>query len=254
MNKVLIIVLVAVGVLLVGILVLTFVGGIGVFLASDGVRGSGTIVTETRDVDGFERVKICCGLKLILRQGETTSVSVTGDDNIVPEIQTNVSGNTLVVKWDTTIDQHHPSQQVVCDITMAVIEGVELSGGAELETAALTADQFTLKTSGGSRAEIDSLVAGTFELDSSGGSNTSINSGQIADQTVHLDGGDSLDAADMESQHADIEVSGGSDATIWVTESLVIKASGGGEVTYYGSPTVEQDVSGGSKVQSKGER
>ena len=47
MNKVLIIVLVAVGVLLVGILVLTFVGGVGVFLASDGVRGSGNIVTES---------------------------------------------------------------------------------------------------------------------------------------------------------------------------------------------------------------
>ena len=254
MNKVLIIVLVAMGVLLVGILVLTFVGGVGFFLASDGVRGSGNIVTETREVDGFDRVEICCGLKLNLLQGEPTTVSITGDDNIVPEIQTNVRGDTLIVSWDATFDRHHPTQQVVVDVTMAVVEGVELSGGAALESATLTTDQFALKTSGGSRAEIDSLVAGTFELDSSGGSNTSIDSGQVGDQKVRLNGGDSLDAAKMESQRADIGVSGGSDITIWVTESLVLKASGGSKVTYYGSPTVEQDVSGGSQVQSKGER
>jgi hypothetical protein len=254
MNKVLIIVLVAVGVLLVGTLVLAFFGGVGVFLASDGVRGSGNIVTETREVDGFDRVEICCGLKLNLLQGEPTTVSITGDDNIVPKIQTNVRGDTLVVKWDTTIDRRHPTQQVVVDVTMAVVEGVELSGGAAFETADLTIDHFALKLSGGSRAQIERLETDEFDLDSSGGSNTSIGSGQVADQKVRLNGGDSLDAANMESQRADIRISGGSDITIWVTESLVLKASGGSDVTYYGSPTVEQDVSGGSQVQSKGER
>ena len=35
------------------------------------IRGSGNIVTESRDVSGFEHVEVCCGMELYLTEGNT---------------------------------------------------------------------------------------------------------------------------------------------------------------------------------------
>lgn len=48
------------------------------------VKGSGVIKTETRNVSGFNRISVAIPGKVDVVQGNTESVSVESDDNIVP--------------------------------------------------------------------------------------------------------------------------------------------------------------------------
>jgi uncharacterized membrane protein len=79
-------------VVLVSVVTLLFITACGV---SSGfgfrtVKGSGEVITVQRDMSGFNRVDICCGMTLILSQGESESLEIKADDNFMAEIVTRV--------------------------------------------------------------------------------------------------------------------------------------------------------------------
>jgi hypothetical protein len=41
-----------------------------------GVRGSGKVATETRQVSGFNEISVCCGMQLLLTQGQEESLEL----------------------------------------------------------------------------------------------------------------------------------------------------------------------------------
>jgi hypothetical protein len=77
-----------------------------------------------------------------------------------------------------------------------------------------------------------------------------VRAGTTTEQEATVSGGAHYRAADLESEVARLEVSGGSEAAVWVTESLDVEASGGSNVEYTGSPTIDQEVSGGSEINA----
>src|SRR3990172_801597 len=64
------------------------------------IRGSGRVATETRQASGFDEIEGCCGMQLILSQGETESLEIEAEDNILPEIVSEVIGSRLSVRFD----------------------------------------------------------------------------------------------------------------------------------------------------------
>lgn len=67
------------------------------------VNGSGTSITETRNVSGFTTVTLSTPGTLTITQGSTEALTITGDDNIVPLIQTAVAGNELTISSTQTL-------------------------------------------------------------------------------------------------------------------------------------------------------
>ena len=61
------------------------------------VRGSGDIVKESRDVDGFDRIVVTGAGTVIITQGGSESLTIETDDNLMEYIETEVSGNTLEI-------------------------------------------------------------------------------------------------------------------------------------------------------------
>jgi hypothetical protein len=59
------------------------------------VFGSGKIVTETRQVSGFDKVSVSGGGELIIIQDGTESVTVETDDNLMQYLVAEVRGGTL---------------------------------------------------------------------------------------------------------------------------------------------------------------
>ena len=64
-------------------------------------------------------------------------------------------------------------------------------------------------------------------------------------------GASQLNAFDLETEESDLEVSGASNAKVWVTRLLDVKASGASNVRYRGNPKVEKEVTGGSSVRAE---
>ena len=62
------------------------------------VAGSGKITTATREVQGFTRVDVRYPAQVTITQGTSESLTITGDDNLLPQLDTRVSGGVLTIE------------------------------------------------------------------------------------------------------------------------------------------------------------
>ena len=73
--------------------------------------------------------------------------------------------------------------------------------------------------------------------------------GEANEQTVRTTGATTYRAFDLESEVADIRVTGAGSARVSVSERLDVRASGASSVRYRGRPSVNADTSGASSVK-----
>lgn len=239
------------------------------------VEGSGTIVTESREVSGFTAVSVCCGMKLELTQGSAEALELEADDNLLPEIDTAVRGDRLIVDFEDELASYEPSRQIVVRVTAVDLEAIEVSGGGLVEAgpiagprlsvemsgggtgdfAAIDVDDLTLEMSGGGELRGTQVAAGSVEMDASGGGEAAIDRMRMESLRISLSGGGSFRAGSVEGGEVEAELSGGGELDISGLDvsSVQVGASGGGRVDLAGktgSQTV--DMSGGGSYQAGG--
>lgn len=242
------------------------------------VRGSGNVITERRDVSGFVRVDVCCGMELNLSQGGSESLEIKADDNFMPEIITRVVNGELTIAYqDTTNVSYRPSQPVQLSLSALDLQEVTVSGGGKLDSETFSSDRFEIQLSGGSEAVLGELISNQFvvkisgggeiEADSvnaerlvlelSGGSDAAIKNfdgesftldmsgggkasiaGVVLESKVDLSGGSGFDGQDLASRDSVFSCSGGGSSTIWVSGTLEADLNGGCSLRYYGQPEI----------------
>ena len=98
------------------------------------VNGSGVARTETRTVTAFSKIDLVGSPDVDVTVGPETSVSVTTDDNILPLIETTVSGDTLKIdskgSFNTRIGP-------TVKITAPSLDGVTISGSGNISVTGL---------------------------------------------------------------------------------------------------------------------
>ena len=239
------------------------------------VRGSGQITSETRPVSGFDQIDICCGMQLMLTQGETESLEVVADDNLLPEIVTEVRAGTLVIHYRDSngSTQYLPSQPVRVQVGALQINKLVVSGGGGLEAGPLQADRLAMDLSGGSRARMDTITADNLNVVVSGGGNLSLQDAQLTALDLDLSGGSAASVDMLQAERLKLDSSGGGEISIagsaprqdvslsggssyqagdLESDSVTIQMSGGGEVSLWVKEMLEADLSGGAHVDYYG--
>lgn len=179
-----------------------------VFVAC-GETGSGTIVTEARDVASFDRIETSGGIsvELTVDPNLPTSVEVSYDDNLIDNVVTDVSGDMLEVKITGSISTSGSGRRVVTIVTQSLV-GISSSGGSSVNGTGIT---------------------GAYEADASGGAN--------------------LELRKLEATSVTVDASGGANVNVFATDSVTGEASGGADVSVFGNPaTVTVDTSGGADL------
>src|SRR5262245_22473488 len=76
----------------------------------DSIHGSRNIKTEARTVNGVDRVEVSGNAKLLIEQGETESLTITADDNLLQYLTSDVEGSKLIlgVKSGNLLDPTAP--------------------------------------------------------------------------------------------------------------------------------------------------
>ena len=209
------------------------------------VRGSGNIVTEERNVSGFDRVSLSGFGDVEIEVGDKESLTVRTDDNIMPYVRTEVKGNTLVLDFDDNgfNRSYDPTDGIHFTLVVTDLNRVDISGAGKMVVAELETEKFVVNNSGAASVEIESLTADELVVTQSGAGAVSV-SGTVQGQELNHSGAGSYHAAELESETAILEISGVGNATVWATESLDISISGMGNVTYYGAPRISQNISG----------
>lgn len=217
------------------------------------VSGSGNVVSEVRDVEGFDRVTISGIGTLYIEQGEEESLVIEAEDNLLPYLESEVRASTLELGIDTPGLNLRPTEAIRYHLTVRSLVDVETSGTADIYIESLTTTDLNIGISGLGDVTINTLTADTLRTDVSGSGDVML-AGAVSEQEVHISGLGNYDAGELESDVVEITMSGSASATVWAKESLDVEISGVGDVEYYGSPDIQQQISGLGSLRQADER
>ncbi|NLG96369.1 MAG: DUF2807 domain-containing protein [Chloroflexi bacterium] len=237
--------------ILVFLLIAFVIGGCGFNINIDVERGSGNVITEERDVSNFDRLDLIGIGDVILTQGDREELRIEAEDNLIPLIKTEVRNGTLHI--GLTRRSVIPTEPVRFYLTMRDIRGLKTSGVSNLNAGIIETDQLDVAISGTGNMDIDELTVDKLTISVSGAGNFSAE-GSADSQTVILSGAGNYDGEDLESQEADVTISGFGKVTVWVTSRLDVRISGSGSVDYYGSPQLEQQITGLGEIRRLGDK
>ena len=227
-------------------------------LTNVGVRSitpSNTIISENRDVSGFNAIQFGTLGKVNLIQGEQESLNISGPDNLVPEISTTVSNGTLVIKNknNITINPLGANNPLTFTIVVKELTSFSVSGAGDVQIEPLDTPSLEISMSGAGQIVQNQLTADDLKINLSGLGSIDI-SGQVPQASIDISGAGNVNAPDLQLQTAKVTISGLGGATLWVTEQLTGSISGAGSVSYYGNPQTNTSSSGVGQFKSLGDK
>ena len=110
------------------------------------VRGSGKLVTEAREVRGFDRLSLTSSGEVILTQGDRESLTVETDDNLMRHIKTEVEGGTLTLGTRTGVVVS--PTKLVFTLTVKDLDGMTATGSGDIGVERFDTDRLEIKTTG----------------------------------------------------------------------------------------------------------
>lgn len=267
------------------------INGYPITFTNDHINGSGKVVTETREVSGFDKVDLQSIGNLTIVLGEEESLSISADDNLMEYITADVFNDTLEIGMKPNLSLN-PSRAIEYTLTVKELSSIVLSGfgnirAEELSTEDLevklsgsgnltlgsvrsenallrisgfgdinveemVVDQPTFEITGSGDVEVDQLQAIDLALKISGFGNANL-AGVATRQNVQILGSGNYRARDLESDEITVKITGFGDATVWANDLLDVTITGSGDLEYYGSPKVTQSMTGFGKVNSMGD-
>lgn len=236
------------------------------------VTGSGEIVTQTIDVSNFRRVTLEGFGDVFVEQGQTESLSVQTDANIIPVLDIRVRGNELILGTKNGVDVN-PSESITYNLTVQDLDHITLAGSGTFHAGSLKASNFGVSVSGSGDANIDSLAADKLSVELNGSGNIIIEKldaktvdtslqgsgdikleGKADSQKVRVSGSGNYLAGDLQTNATDVNVPGSAGVTVWVEDELNVTVRGSGNIRYYGKPVIDQTISGSGDITSLGEK
>jgi len=219
------------------------------------VAGSGVVVSQTRQLADFTTIEINYPVELTIQQGGANSLTVTAENNLLPQLATSVSGGTLSIAdnqpdWTRRVN---PSRPVTIHLTVKDLQQVDFPSAGTLTFANFQTDHMDLSISGAGVVTLSNLKDHKLAVNLSGAGNITA-SGSADNLDMDISGFGSFNGADLASQAAVVSISGAGNATVWAKTNLDVHISGTGSVNYYGSPQISREVSGLGSVTSQGAR
>ncbi len=187
------------------------------------VGGSGPIVSQTVDLSSFTALNFQAAGEVIAVTGEAQRVIVRGQQNIIDRLNRDVVNGVWDIGFTECVNN---VSELRVDITLPVLDGVELSGAGTVE-AETQADTIDTTLSG----------AGTVTM-----------SGSSRSQSVLLEGAGTIQAFDLTTDETSVVLAGDGTVNVTADETLNVELSGNGAVFYKGDPELNVHITGAGSV------
>lgn len=216
------------------------------------IIGSGNQVTEDRQIQGVQRVELAIDADLEIRQGPVETLTVTGDDNILSVLLTNVSGEKLTIRYQPRINVRNRTPLKIL-LTVKDMRELRLSSSGSVKVLSLTTGDFDLVLSSSCNVNVQSIQADqiTTHISSSG---DVVIQGNADELNLDISSSGLFQAENLQVQNADVNLTSSGDATLWVVKNLAAHISSSGNIAYYGSPIIRQTLTSSGKLLPKGDR
>ena len=192
-----------------------------------GVLGSGKLLKEKRSVDSFNSISTEGAFDIEVVCQKPQEVEISGDDNILPLVSTEVSNNVLHVR---SLRNYSTSEPLTLKISAPDLVGIHSSGAGTIEVSGLKNDRF----------EIDVNGAPTIRA-----------SGETKALKIDANGAGNIDTHKLRAARVEVESKGVSGVEVYAMEQLDVTVSGPSHVTYRGNPVVNKTVRGPGSVEKR---
>ncbi len=211
------------------------------------ISGSGSKVTKTLNLKDFTGFSLAISGKIYLKQGNTQSVTIEAQQNIIDNILTEVKDKHWQIKFDKRVRRH---DGIKIWITIPTLTKAIISGSGDIIGESAFTDlknlQLVISGSGNTNLEVEAeQIEGTVS-----GSGDIILRGSAQSFTINISGSGDCKAVDLKTAHCKISISGSGDCKVYVTDTLDVKVSGSADVRYKGTPKVNSRVAGSGSVKS----
>lgn len=212
------------------------------------ITGNGIVKTQDRQVSSFHAIKVSGGIDVELSQGNELKLQVEADENLIPNIRTEVKDGVLNIYTEGSI-RHAQTMKV--HLTFKQLDAITASGGCDIESKhKLSFTTLKLDISGGCDIELN-CNAENLVCKQSGGCDVEL-SGEAQKGTFEVSGGCDLKASEFHIKNCEVDASGGSDVSIYAKGELTITATGASDVNYYGKPTkITKSAHGASDINAR---
>jgi len=222
------------------------VGGCG----TQYLAGSGTSKTESRAVAGISALDLLVPARVEITQGATESLTITADDNVLPQIETRVDRGVLRVRFHGRFGVRSRTQIRIA-LTVQQLEAVTISGSGDVKVGPLRTDALSVTINGSGDTVLEALEAKRLET-SVRGSGDIVAAGNVESLEVAIAGSGDVKAARLQAGRVKIGIAGSGDVDVWAREALVVRIAGSGDVSYRGDPSVQKAILGSGDVKRVG--
>jgi hypothetical protein len=177
-----------------------------------GVQGSGISLSETREIAPFQSIETNSIIDISVTFGETQSVTVTCDDNLLSMIETKVSENQLAIRTTGSL-----STQVGIEIAIVMekLVSARANGTGDIHIIGFRGEQLELTTDGTGDITADGTV-------------------KVIRATT--DGIGEIQLENLIATEAYVETNGIGDITVHATSKVDARIDGIGNITIIGDP------------------
>lgn len=195
---------------------------LGALLGCDGgIKGSGVSKTESREVSDFKTVSSDAVADINVIIGESKSVEVTSDDNILPMLVTEVVDGDLKIR---TKGSFNTSIGLKVKITTPSLDSVNSSGVGKVNIEGLDSEQLAIVLSG-----VGSVSA----------------KGRVQNLDVTVSGVGSAQLRELTAESVSVAVTGVGGAEVYASKWVNASTTGVGSIKVFGNPAEKKENKAG---------
>jgi hypothetical protein len=233
----------------------------------DCIEGNGDLKSEERSASSFTSIANTTSFHVIYVKGGEHSIRVEAESNLLPYIETDISGGALEIRTIRGTNCLRYSIQPVITVTAPVInelvnsgsgdmvagplEGEEVkliaSGSGDITAGGISGDDVTVIVSGSGNVATEEIVATSIRATMSGSGDLTV-SGEASSARYILSGSGQVVAGNLVAGEAIVTISGSGSVYTTVIDNLDAIISGSGNIYLSGNPQVSLTRTGSGRI------
>ncbi len=212
---------------------------------SFGVKASGRVASENRSLSKFHSVKLFTNGTVNITQGTEQMVIVKTDDNIFPNIKTEVQRGELTISISGIVTN---VTSIEIDIVMDDINNLTVnSAGRIVVQNEVNTDNMNLVVNLTGNISLNINTKFLYSKITSTGTITL--SGTAETHEIEISGSGLIDAANLKAKKVKAKISNSGKSKVYVEENLDVDFGlGGGDLEYTGNPIINSKFLGGGSI------
>jgi hypothetical protein len=217
-------------------------------IVGDRVEGNGNTKTELRNITSANKIKTAGSFDIEIAQGNSTSVTVEADENLLPYIETFNEDGWLIIRPK---EHAHLSSKKHLKVSIVTnkLEACKVSGSGNV----VGKSRFT----GGSSLDLGIAGSGDITLEvntptingSIAGSGNITLVGETKETVIKIAGNGDWRAENLKAENADVHIAGSGNVHVFADNKLSIHIAGSGDVFYKGNPQIDQHIAGSGNIK-----